>query len=332
MVGKKMGAEQKLMEKAGAILQKKGRIAVELARQTILREKPEYAPLGDALRYFIKGWNDFLHPALVSLACEAVGGKAEKTDKVGAALVLMAGGADIHDDVIDESRVKGSEQTVFGKFGNDLAILAGDALLFKGVYLLHEACEELEMGKKKSILEIVKRAFFEISGAEASEAGMRGKINVPKQVYLEVIRRKVAAGEASMRIGAILGDGTLEEVKLLAEYGRDYGVLLSVRDEFVDIYEQDELENRAIKEVLPLPLLVTLGDESKKTKLVELLQGKITEEKIETIVDIVTNSKETTLLVLEMRQLVNKTICKISSLAFCKEVLELLARAAVEDL
>src|SRR5512143_2293878 len=98
-----MAVEQKLMEKAGVILQEKGRIAVELARQSVLREQIDYAPLQDALHYFIEGWNDVLHPALVWLACEAVGGKPETTDKVGAALVLLAGGADIHDDVIDGS-------------------------------------------------------------------------------------------------------------------------------------------------------------------------------------------------------------------------------------
>ena len=172
MVGGEMAVEQKLMEKAGAILQEKGHVAVELAKQRVLRDQAEYAPFRDALRYFIGGWNDVLHPALVWLACEAVGGKPQTTDKVGAALVLLAGGADIHDDVIDESLTKASKQTVFGKFGKDVAILAGDTLLLEGIYLLHEACENLEVTKKKKILDLANRAFLEISGAEAAEASM----------------------------------------------------------------------------------------------------------------------------------------------------------------
>jgi geranylgeranyl pyrophosphate synthase len=292
-----MSVEQKLMEKAGLILQEKGRAGVELARRNTLREQMEYASLRDAVHYFIEGWDDVLHPALVSLACEAVGGKPEATVEVGAALVLLAGGADIHDDVIDRSLIKGSEQTVFGKFGKDIAILAGDALLLGGVCMLHEACEKLEVTKKKEIFGLVKRAFFEISSAEAAEAGMRGRIDIPKQQYLDIIHHKVAAGETATRIGALIGDGTTEEVETLAEYGRVYGILMTIRDEFIDVFEAKELSNRAEKEVLPLPIIVTLADESKKPALLRLVQEEITEEKVEEIVDIATNSPESMLLV-----------------------------------
>jgi geranylgeranyl pyrophosphate synthase len=327
-----MTPEQKLMKKASAILQKKGRIAVELARQSVFGEPIEHAPLRDALHFFIENWNDVLHPALVSLSCEAVGGKPLAIDEVGAALVLLAGGADIHDDVIDESMTKGSEQTIFGKFGKDVAILAGDALLLEGVYALYEACEKFEVAKKKTILELVKRTVFEISSAEAAEAGMRGKIDIPKQIYLEIIRHKVAAAEAAMRIGAIVGNGTPTEVETLAEYGRIYGFLMTMRDEFIDVFERDELLNRVKKEVLPLPIIVTLADESKKSALLQLISGKINEEEIEEIVDLATNSAESVLLVSEMKRLVKQLSLKIQTLRYCRENLKFLAVATLEDL
>jgi geranylgeranyl diphosphate synthase type I len=327
-----MMVEKKLMEKAGAILQERGRAAVNLAKENMLRAQVDYKPLRDALRYFMEDWKDFLHPALVSLACEAVGGKPEATAEVGAALVLLAGGADIHDDIIDESIIKWSEKTVYGKFGKDLAILVGDALLLKGVYMLHEACGTFESAKKNAILDLVKSAFLEISGAEAAEAGMRGRIDIPKQVYMEIIRHKVAAGEVATRIGALFGDGMPRDVETLAEYGRVFGVLFSMRDEFVDVFEKEELSNRVEKEVLPLPIIVTLADESKKSILLELLKGRITEEKIEKIVDVATGSDASLLLVSEMKQMVEKLKIKIKSLRYCKEELDLILTATLEDL
>lgn len=188
-----MAPEKKLMEQAIAILQQKGQKAVELAKQTVLQEHIEYKPLKEALRYFMEYWNDVLHPALVSLACEAVRGNPDTTTQLGAALVLLAGGADVHDDIIDQSVTKESKETVFGKFGRDVAVLVGDALLLKGIYLLHEASEPLPRSKRKAILNIVRQAFFEISGAEAKEARFRGKTDMPVQEYLEIIRHKVAA-------------------------------------------------------------------------------------------------------------------------------------------
>jgi len=327
-----MTIEQKLMEQAGMIMQERGHASVDLARRSVLGEEVEQASLREALHYFIEGWNDFLHPALISLACDAVGGKLETTVELGAALVLLAGGADIHDDVIDESVIKGSEQTVFGKFGKDLAILTGDALLLEGVYLLHEGCEKLGESKRKTILNIVKQGFLEISGAEAAEASMRGRTNIPKQQYVDIIRHKVAAGEIAMRMGALVGDGTPKEVEALAEFGRVYGVLMSLRDEFIDVFEQEELSHRLEKEVLPLPIILAFADESRKSALMQLLRGKITEDKIEQIVDLATNNVESKFLVSEMKKMVDQLILRIQNLRYCRENLELLASATLEDL
>ncbi len=327
-----MATEVKLMEKAGAILENKGRDALDLARQTILKEHIEHVPLQDALRFFIKGWSDVVHPALVSLACEAVGGKPADTVRFGASLVLLAGGADIHDDIIDGSMTKGLEETVFGKYGKDIAILAGDALLLEGFYMLNDACEKIKPNQKNAIMDLVKAAFFEVSSAEAAEAAMRGRVDISKAQFLEIIRHKVAAGEAAARIGALIGGGELGEVEILADYGRVYGVLLSIRDEFVDVFERDELSGRVEKEVLPLPIIVTLADKSRKASLTRILKGKITEEKIEEIVDIVTNSSESKLLVSEMTGLIDQINHRLKNLRYCRENLELLATATLEDL
>ncbi len=327
-----MGTELKLMERAGIVLQENGKIAVELARSRVSAEQVSYTPLRDALQYFSESWNDFLHPALVSLACEAVGGNSKITEKFGAALVLLAGGADVHDDVIDQSMVKASEETIFGKFGKDIAILAGDALLLDGFYLLAEANEELSAENQKKILELVKRAFFEISGAEAEEASMRGRIDISKEKYLRIIHHKVAAGELATTIGGLVGRGTLREVEILAEYGRVYGILMSIRDEIVDLFEQDELSNRKEKEVLPLPLILTLANESKKPQLLRLLQGKMSDREIEEIVDLALDSVETKMLISEMKNMKNQLVLQIQNLRYCRENLELLATATLEDL
>ncbi len=188
-----MAPEKKLIMQVKKLLLERGREALETARQAVLKETVPFKPLEDALRFFIMNWEDVLHPAMLSLACESVGGKPEATAQIGAAMVLLAGGADVHDDVIDQSRIKDSKSTVFGKFGKDIAILVGDALLFKGLYLLHEACVTLPEDKQQSILELTEQAFFGISSAEAKDASLRGKTDscVAKE-YLEMIKMKAA--------------------------------------------------------------------------------------------------------------------------------------------
>jgi len=66
--------------------------------------------------------------------------------------------------------------------------------------------------------------------------------------------------------------------------------------------------------------------------LLPLIKGKITEANIEKIVEIATNSAESLLLVSEMTRMVDQLILEIHSLRYCRENLELLVRAALEDL
>lgn len=327
-----MTPKKKLMEQAIAILQEKGQKAVELAKQAVMQERIQYKPLREALHYFIEDWNDVLHPALVSLACEAVGGNPDATTQIGAAMVLLAGGADIHDDIIDQSEIKGSKQTVYGKFGKEISILVGDALLLKGTYLLHEACEPLPKRKKKAILDVIRQAFFEISSAEAEEAGLRGRIDISGREYLSIIRHKVAAGEAATRIGAIISNGKPNEIEILGHYGRTYGILMTIRDEFVDVFEPDELKNRVEKECLPLPILLAFQDSSKKALILQLLKEEITEDKVEKILDLIMNSKETLKLKKEMERLVKIESQEVTSLKNCRETFNLLLCTTIEDL
>lgn len=327
-----MSAKKKLIEQANTIIKEKGEKSVELARQSVLQEPIEYKPFKEALNYFIKDWNDMLHPALISLAQEAVSGIPNKITQLGAAVVLLAGGADVHDDIIDQSVTKNSKPTVFGKFGNDIAILTGDALLLTGTYILHQAIETLHQDKKDSVLNIVKQAFFETSSAEAKEASLRGKTEYSVQDYLDIIRHKSAVSEACTKIGAILGNGTLEEIEILGHFGRTYDVLLTIRDEFIDTFEKDEIRNRRDKECLPLPIIIAFQDNSRKMEILQLLQDPIDEEKINSILELSIDFKETRKFVKKMKQIIKNEKSKLLSLKHPKKIFELLLDSTIEDL
>ncbi len=328
-----MSPEEKLWNRVKILMKERGSKALEISKQSVLKEKIEYGPLREALRYFMEEcWFDFLHPTLISLGCESVGGNHEETIKMGAGIALIAGAADIHDDIIDQSTIKETAPTVFGKFGRDIAVLSGDVLLLKGLYVLNEACVVLPRNKSREILEAVKRTFFEMSSAEAREASLRGRTDISRRDYLDIINHKVAAGETTMRIGAILGNGTEKEIALMAHYGRTLGILLATRDEFVDIFEPTELKNRVEKECLPLPILLALQDDSRKSSILQLLEQPITEDKIERILDLSIDNEETKDLTNQMRSMVEEEILNLSTVKKCKETLELLLRATVEDL
>jgi geranylgeranyl pyrophosphate synthase len=256
-----MNSESDLTEQVTEIIEEKGRVAIEKARNEILSMQTHGGEVTSALAHFAKvtltgGLPVF--PVLLTLSCEAVGGKTEKTTAVSAALTLMAGAADIHDDIIDQSKVKYSKKTVFGKFGASVALLAGDALLIQGSTLLQQECESLTRDQRTAILALIPEALFEISNAEAQESHLMKSLNAKPQEYLEIIRMKAVVPELHCKIGAIMGNASKANVEALGSYGRTFGVTSLVRDEFGDLYEYPELENRIKNECLPLPMLYAL--------------------------------------------------------------------------
>ncbi len=329
-------SSNKSIEKVKKFLEKRGRDAYEVAKKEILNEKIEYKPVRDALQYFMRElWQNFQHPALLSLACESVGGKPENTISVGAALVLFTGAADLHDDIIDQSKTKSSKTTVFGKFGRDLTLLAGDALLLKGFTILHEACEELPKKQGKAIINLVKEAFFEIGIAEAKEAGFKGNWNLTPEEYLNVIRMKAAIAEMATRVGAIIGGGSSDEIEALGNYGRTLGILATIRDEFIDVFEPDELKNRAENECLPLPLLYAFRNPKVKKKITHLLRKReLTEKDALKIVETIAETKEIQILKRKIRFLLEREVntLKVIKNPDVSNVLKEMFYATVEDL
>jgi len=282
--------QEEITEQLLKLLEKRGGKALELARKTVLEEKVESKEVQEALKYFMtEFWHDVTRPALLSLVCEAVGGDPGITTPIAISITLISGATGIHDDIIDQSKSKGSRPTVLGKFGQDIALLVGDALLFKGFTLLYEAVEKGVPAKKiAAISDIINRTFFELGDAEALALQFRGRTDVTPEDYLCVVRKKAADIEAYTRISTILGDGSEEEIEALGEYGRLLGMLAILRADMIDMLDLKETIHRIKKEHLSLVILYALQNPEMNPILRSLLKKTKTlkdAEKLSTFVD-----------------------------------------------
>ena len=66
---------------------------------------------------------------------------------------------------------------------------------------------------------------------------------------------KAASVEADMYLGALFGGGKKEEIEVLAKIGRILGILATLRDDLVDVFDIEELNMRLAVKDLPLPLI-----------------------------------------------------------------------------
>ncbi len=232
-------------------------------------------------------------PALISLACEAVGGNPAKTMPFAEAIVLITGGADLHDDVIDKTFRKDANLTVLGKFGAHTAILAGDILLSQGIIQLCKESGRIEKDKGDLITNLLMEAILEICAAEASETQlMKRPGHLSPNRYFLVIRHKAVVPELAMKIGAILGNGSPKNVEFLGQFGRTFGIVSIIAEEFTDILDKNELRNRIENGYPPLPLIYALQAAKTRDVLLPMLSHLSDKEVHNRVIETVVSCSE----------------------------------------
>jgi len=331
----KVVSPEEAMKQIQRIFKKRGTHALEMARKEILQEQIESREVKRALNYFMRRyWHDVTRPALLSFACEAVGGKPEKATIAAIPMILTSGAIDIHDDIIDQSKIKGVNPTVLGKFGKDIALLAGDALLFKGLLKLnHEVLGEIPMKTFKAVFDVLQKTFFELGDAEALELDLRRRIDVTPEEYLHVLEKKAADVEGYIRIGALLGGGTCKEIEALGRYGRLLGMLIILRDDLIDIMDLKEAQHRFKKECLPLPILYALQNPWAKSKMsLHLRKKSITQKDAESIIENAKKAGGVKLSVELMQKWIKEADQCIKDIRHNKHSLELLIHATTSSL
>ena len=316
---------EEMMEQMQKLFEERGSEALNVARKLMLEEKIECKEIREAVRYFMtEYWNDLARPTLLSLVCEAVGGDPKLTNSVAVPMTLISGAMDVHDDIIDESKVKRKRPTVFGKFGKNIALLTGDALMFKGLILLSQSLENISNDKRKAILETIREMFFQLGDAEALELQFRGRLDVPSEEYLKVLEKKAADVEAHTRIGAILGGGITEEIETLGRYGRLLGMLIILRDDFRDSMDPLEMQHRLNNEHLPLPVLYAITEENKVSIGSIIQKNMITDKDARTIIEITQESGGFVQLRELMKELARKASASLKAIKGDKGALKLL--------
>jgi len=227
--------------------------------------------LGEVIGY----WKDSSSPALASFCCDAVGGKPEIADDAGAIFLMAAVATGIHDDIIDKSQKNHLRWTIFGRHGTEKALLAGDLLLVKAWSTLKGLIRNFDKPVRVAdIMDAYGLISVQICEAEFLEMSCRKRLDVDLSVREKILWNLNADYEACAKTGAILGEGSDEEILALSGVGRRLGFLLGLKDEVEDCLNfQGNLSQRLLFESVPLPVVYAAKSSSIiQTKLQSIIQ------------------------------------------------------------
>jgi geranylgeranyl pyrophosphate synthase len=300
------------------IVERNGRAIMEKAMSQVLTIKYDAGNVSSAAKYHTKFLQNVapVFQALFNLSYEAAGKGRHKPTFVGAALTLFIEAANVHDDIIDQTLIKNKRKTAYGKYGADIAILAGDILLVQAAFALYKECDKLATDQREIITKLTFKALMDISKSAAKEAYMHKKLDASPKEYLEVIRLRASVAELHCRIGAMLGEGSEETIAILGLYGRTYGIVGTVLDEFFDLVDFEKFSARLSNEVLPLPVIYALSEPTLRMDILPLIQDfKIAKDDHASIVRTIMPLKELRRLRIKQYRLVDDTIKQIEKIS-----------------
>jgi octaprenyl-diphosphate synthase len=205
-------------------------VAEDLARVDALirrRLDSDVALVRQVAEYLVAAGGKRLRPALLLLACGALGYRGEKRLELAAVIEFIHTATLLHDDVVDASDLRRGRTTANAAFGNAAAVLVGDFLYSRAFQMMVEL-EDMR------VMQVLAEATNTIAAGEVMQLMGSHDPEVDEARYLEVIRRKTAKlFEAAARLGAVLSQQEKWEERL-AHYGRHVGTAFQLVDDVLD--------------------------------------------------------------------------------------------------
>ena len=222
-------------------LKERTRQTEEIIREQLPPEEGQQRVIMEAMNYSVLAGGKRLRPLLMRETYRMFGGKGDTIRPFMAAMEMIHTYSLVHDDLpaMDDDEYRRNRKTTHIVYGEDMGILAGDALLN---FAFETACKAFSMegadaariGKALGIL-AGKAGIYGMVGGQVVDVQSTGK-EISGETLDFIYRLKTGALlEVSMMIGAILGGADREQVKAVEKMASCVGTAFQIQDDILDV-------------------------------------------------------------------------------------------------
>jgi octaprenyl-diphosphate synthase len=192
--------------------------------------------IGEHLR---AGGGKRLRPALLLLAAKLFPHDERSAVRMGAVVEIIHTATLVHDDIIDEAKIRRGRPAANTQWGNSKCVLAGD-------WLYMQAFKIAVQERNFRVLDVLIELTQQMVEGELLQMEKLGKC-LALEEHLDLIFRKTAClFSVSMRLGAILGKATAEQETRLGEYGHNLGLAFQIVDDVLDLTASEEVLGKPV--------------------------------------------------------------------------------------
>ncbi|MGA2969957.1 MAG: polyprenyl synthetase family protein [Acidimicrobiales bacterium] len=255
-------------------------VETDLARlETLLAESVIFGDeyLDSVTTHLIYAGGKRLRPLLAIASATSGERPANQDDLLGAvAIELMHLASLYHDDVMDEADIRRNVDSVNARYGNLIAIVAGDYLMARSATIA------ADLGADAAGL--LARTLAWLTRGQVSEVRTAFSVERTEADYFEAIEGKTASLMASScRMGALTARLNEKETAALTEFGRCFGMVYQLRDDILDVVAtENQLGKPAGQDlaegIYNLPTLFALRDANLGDELRNLLGASLNDD------------------------------------------------------
>ena len=226
--------------------------------------------------YHLKSGGKKIRPLLTLSSAKLCGyEKGNRDVNLAACVELIHNATLLHDDVIDNSKLRRGIKTSNTIWGNQSSILVGD-------YLLSRCFEMMVEDGSTEILKLLSSTSSKIAQGEVLQLEYKGEIDILEETYFNIINSKTAAlFAAATRVGACIANKNKKEKDALESYGRNLGLAFQIADDALDYYSTKTTFGKEIgkdfyegKVTLPIIFLCQKGNAEEKIFLEKIFKKK----------------------------------------------------------
>ncbi|EEG73173.1 polyprenyl synthetase family protein [[Clostridium] hylemonae] len=231
------------------------------------RQKGYQSIIMEAMSYSLLAGGKRLRPMLMKETYDLFNGRSKALKPFMAAIEMIHTYSLVHDDLpaMDNDEYRRGRRTTHVVYGEDMGILAGDALLnyaFETAFkaFVTEPEDSLLIGRALGVLG-EKAGIYGMIGGQVIDVRETGR-DISKEVLDTIYELKTAALiESAMMIGAILGGASEEEVKAVEQIAGNVGIAFQIQDDILDVVSSSEVLGKPVHS----------DEKNKKTTYVTLL-------------------------------------------------------------
>lgn len=213
-----------------------------------------------------------IRPILVILSAKLLGEVNENVIRAAAAVELLHNASLIHDDVVDETKIRRNTPTINGIWDNHIAVLVGD-------FFVSSSLQLAMMTGDIRIINAIARLGKLLSIGELDQIYCARFHNLTEPAYMQTIERKTASlFMACVEMGGYAVGASDADIAAISEFARLLGLCFQIKDDIFDYYEDKNIgkptgnDLREGKITLPLLHVLETDTSALRSEMLQLSQ------------------------------------------------------------